>query len=399
MCLLLHVPVAGDVLHPQAAEMLGKLRQALLYFMRPEGERVMDAAPDLATAQEALMDYCILACEYTGMRLCKYNMHVLLCRLAVQELTRGGASSCSELWIERVVQFVKSSIRYRATSLSEVTLTKDALLDYAIAMLRMLEAHAKTFDEHVPQYRMAEGLNIPRAGGDKIQDKADKDGTLMLGYGVRVSLGDPLHEEVLTAMRNMMKDISVAMSEDGWDANDLSWLEDAVFTKYKAADLASAEVVHGTEYRRARSRKSHYVLCHFYEAADQPPASFIMTVRYYVVAELYKEEQGRTLVSKFAVGDMWRCTRVQSVIGSHWEVPDFEEVPPFKDWGVRLVDINRKVMVVHPTEVVRVGGNRYMAHKCKHRMFLEYSSRSRDQRNKEVDHDSIQMREGYEGGR
>jgi hypothetical protein len=102
---------AGDELHPIAAQMLGKLRCALLYFMRPEGERVMDAAGSLEEAQEALLEYCMLADTYTRKKLCKYNLHVLLCRLAEQEECRGGAASCSELWVERVVQFGKSSVR------------------------------------------------------------------------------------------------------------------------------------------------------------------------------------------------------------------------------------------------------------------------------------------------
>jgi hypothetical protein len=102
---------AGDVLHPIAAKMLGKLRCALLYFMRPEGERVTDAAGSSKEAQEALMEYCMLADTYTRKRLCKYNLHVLQCRLAEQEECRGGAASCSELFVERVVQLGKSSIR------------------------------------------------------------------------------------------------------------------------------------------------------------------------------------------------------------------------------------------------------------------------------------------------
>lgn len=386
--------VAGDVLHPQAAEMLGLLRRALLYFMRPDGQRVMDAAPDLAAAQEALVEYCTLASDYTGMRLCKYNSHVMSCRMAEQEVTRGGAASCSELYVERVVQKSKSGVRYRATSLPEVTMTRDVLLDHAIALCRMKEPGVKTFDQHVPQYRTAVGLNNPNAGADKIQDEADADGCLMIGYGARVMPGDSQYRQVVTAMRNMMKDIPGPMSEAGWDTEDLSWLEDTSFTKYKSADLMSAELVQGIEYRRARSRKSHYMVSHFYEADDQPPSSFLLTARYYVVAEL-QDRPDRTLVSKFAVGDMWRCSRVQGVIGSHWGVPDFEAAPTFKDWGVRLVDINRKVMIVHPTRVVHVGGKRYRTDKCSHRMFLEYSSNSRSQRNKEIDQASVRMRNGH----
>ena len=355
----------------------------------------MDAAPDLASAQEALMDYCLLASDYTVMRLCKYNMHVMLCRLAEQELIRGGAASCSELWVERVVQFAKSSIRYRATSFSEVTLARDVLMDMALATCKLMQpAAAQTFDEHVPQYRTAEGLNVPLVGGNKIQDQADEDGTLMLGYGARVMSQGPQHRETVTAMRNMLGDISGPMAEAGWDTADLDWLEDTEFIKYKAADLASEEIVHGMEYKRARSRKSYFVLCHFSEADGEPPSSFILRVRYFVVAELHQPEHDHLLKAKLAVGDMWRCKRVYTVIGSHWEVQDYESVPPYSDWGVRLVDINRKVMIVHPTKVARVGRGQYKAEKCKHRMFLEYSSRSRDQRNKVVDSASISRRDG-----
>jgi hypothetical protein len=394
---LVRAPVAGDVLHPHAAEMLGKLRRALLYFMRPEGERVMDAADTLEAAQDALMDYCILASEYTSMRLCKYNMHSMLCRLAEQELCRGGASSCSELWIERKVQFGKSSVRYRATSFPETTLSKDLMLDMALATCRLSHPEAKTFDEHVPNYRTAEGLNVPKAGGNKVQDEVDEAGCLMLGYGSRVTATDPQHKQIVDAMQHLISDVGGLLAEEGWDIDDTDWMEETVFTKYKAADLASAEVVHGMEYKRARTRKSFFVLCHFIEGDDEQPVPYILRVRYFVVAQLHQEEHDLTLVSKFAVGDMWRCERVRHAIGSHWEVTDYEEDPPHPDWGVRLVDIQRKVIMVHPSKVVRVRGNKFKGERCKHRMFLEYSSRSRDQRNKDVDYASIARRTGTKG--
>jgi len=108
-------------LHDDVFEMFVNLRAAIKYFC------VMDV-PDASATQEAveaLKRYTIKAEEAVKkegvqtpkgciiVKLLSFNLHILNCRLYEQEQARGHVAFENELWIERVIQALKQSTKYR----------------------------------------------------------------------------------------------------------------------------------------------------------------------------------------------------------------------------------------------------------------------------------------------
>ena len=120
--------------------------------------------------------------------MCKFNLHLLVCRIAKQEAARGRVAHSTEYWLENLIQWAKSTVRYCTTKYPELVLAGDILLDDAIA--RCVRDHdavrAKLADwQHVDTPGMS--YTNPDDGGG--------DGSQLLGRGKvlcaaeRVALG------------------------------------------------------------------------------------------------------------------------------------------------------------------------------------------------------------------
>lgn len=68
------------ILHPDAAEMWQHLRAGLLYFCR--SFPVEGVAQDVGAAADELRQYAQLVEQRSDLRMCKYNLHLLVCRIA-----------------------------------------------------------------------------------------------------------------------------------------------------------------------------------------------------------------------------------------------------------------------------------------------------------------------------
>jgi hypothetical protein len=381
--------------------MIGHVRKGLLYFMRDPLDRVPGVATTAADAIEHLMAYYDLMDPFTQSQLCKYNLHVCVCKLPSQELQRGPVPQCSEFHIERHVQKCKSGVRYRTTSDPEKTLGKGELLEWSMATIRAKHPHLLDVAGHFPETPDLRRNRVLRKG-HLLQDSPDTHGSMALGWGKALDPLDPSTMEDLViakeAFRKMMQDVKVRVIADGWDPEQSEHqLDQASYVKYTAMDLAREEVVHGQAYRMAKTRVSYNVLCE-YESPDPDaePLYYVSMIRFFVVATL--ELDGKKVTCKYGVGDMWQLSVVENDMGQYWESLAYPHVPPPVDLrgiGVHVLDMRRKLLMDHPTQLQEVlhrrrrrGPNgeapdpKFRAVKATGCRFLPYGGRSREHRNR-----------------
>ena len=107
------------------------LRAGLLYFCRVSP--LPDIAQTVGDAVSKLRSYAAAVEHHLGHAHCKFNLHLLLCRLAPQEEARGKVAYSTEYWVENLIQWAKSIVRYRTTKYPELVLVNDMLIDDALA--------------------------------------------------------------------------------------------------------------------------------------------------------------------------------------------------------------------------------------------------------------------------
>ena len=143
----MHILKAGNLLHPVAMEMWGHLRAATLHYLTltPDGysserrkeahnhllkyakmaEKVCEARSHVATCnciitqQGVTATACTRYSQYFPEDAGTSNLHVLLCRLVVQEEERGEVARCTEFWVERAIQEIKRVCKFRASTCPE----------------------------------------------------------------------------------------------------------------------------------------------------------------------------------------------------------------------------------------------------------------------------------------
>jgi hypothetical protein len=126
-------PHSGEQLMPALLiEMWSNLRQGLLYFCRSDPTPGVPQTPEGAVA--CLKKYAALVEQHFGLNMCRFNLHLLVCRLAAQKLARGWVCHTTEYWVENLIQWAKSSVRYRTTKYPELVLVSEILIDWAVAV-------------------------------------------------------------------------------------------------------------------------------------------------------------------------------------------------------------------------------------------------------------------------
>lgn len=151
-------------------------------------------------------------------KLCKFNLHLLACRLHAQEKERGHVYHDTEMWVERMMQRCKRRTRYKSPKAPEKVMAMHICEELATQRLQGDNPGFQTFDGLVPGYR-----GSPDTGE---QFDVDEGGTYLLHKGKRANAsGVP---------------------------NGDCWMHTACFLK-------GSEIVKGTSHGRAYSRDSSYV--------------------------------------------------------------------------------------------------------------------------------------------
>lgn len=308
------------VLPGVVADMWKHLRSGLLYFSR------VSPLPDVAqtgpAARDALFAYARLVEQHFGPAMCKFNLHVLVCRLVGQEAARGRAAFSNEYWVENLIQWAKAIVRGRTTKCPELVLLMDMLCDDALSRLRMDHpGELRTFEEWFPPGAMR-GSNLDAGGPD---------GTQLLGSGYELS-----SSQRAQLLEGWKKRAEQGLLPHGWFSSDLEPRGTPPRVKppvasallYKHADVRGYETLHSVVYFRATQRKSYFVLVKYREGVPAVEVSYMAKVLFFV-----KLSAKRRAALRVAVCELHRVQREDRAVGTLWHTPSFHQ-PAYASYAV-----------------------------------------------------------------
>ena len=107
-----------DVLDGHLRVMWTALQVVVRHYLRASDPGEHFTAARRHEAEEALLEYGrLLEAHDFPNKLCSYNLHICICRLARQESVRGMTGYNLELWVERLVHTFKAELAARGQSL------------------------------------------------------------------------------------------------------------------------------------------------------------------------------------------------------------------------------------------------------------------------------------------
>jgi hypothetical protein len=301
-----------------------ELRGAIIHYTRHHAEGFTDEARQ--KARKSLYAYSRLMEQVAGRSVCQYTLHVLNCRLYDQETARGHVSHDLEFWVERMVQYMKSNVKFRTTGCPELLFVSDLLIDDCLAS-RSREEGMHTFDQWVPAYR-TQDKRRPR-GGDDGHAVPGEDRMQLFGVGTQLD-GDAL-SDAFGYLRRYVSDCG--------DSNiGLTWRDrlqeggdtrGVVIRRHKYGCVGWQEF-HSTSHMLSRTRVNTFCVCEFDEEVLSPAGEPVRKKVQYVghirdfylvshvdepeankalrlaVCDLYK---ARVVMSSAGVSEMWMCSR------------------------------------------------------------------------------------------
>jgi hypothetical protein len=313
---------AQPLLEPRLAEMWEQLRKGLLYFCRVNP--LDDIAQDREQAQAALKSYGALVEQHFPLSMCKFNLHLLVCRLYAQEGARGKVAYGTEYWVENLIQLAKSNVRYRTSKYPELVLVHDMLIDEALARARAKwslgppELALKSLSEWVPQEEGRAGL-----------DEGDEEGNQLLGSGRELK-----SQQLQQAHAAVGKLFRHGLAPAGWYDHMVAG---ATFRLYTYADLKGSELVHSTAYLRSRTRVSYHVYAEYFEGGGTEATRYMAKVLYFL--KVISASCPHPL--RIAVSDLFKVACDDSSVGSMWHTRHYDR-PTHSAYPVRLCDMRSK---------------------------------------------------------
>jgi hypothetical protein len=339
------VRLLDGVLAQELANIWRLFRRGILFFLRER--HVSDLPSNAREAWDSLYAFGKAMHERFGVTACKYNLHIILCRVLDQERWCGDVRQMTEYWIEMMVQFAKSSVRYRTTRFPEKVLSGDWCMDEALQMWKLLwpGANLKTFDQWVPKFRAAQHRGVGL-------DDADLEGNMLLGNG------KPIHRmttvQVVRA-RAALKSCIEEMTPAGWTAADAATAD---IMAYQYADLHTFQNVYSRAYTRATRRISHLVRCMWTVGANV--IEYIGDVHFFILARAPDGNEDHDI--RLGVCDLFELHKVERTIGCAWTAT-YPDTPSFRYHGVRLQEMRDKMVLCACDEPGRM-------------QFLEYGTTS-----------------------
>lgn len=233
----------------------GHLRRFVQYHYAPKN---FDRE-ERQRARLELLEYAKIL-EKECPALCKQNLHVLCCRLDLQEEQRGSVYGELELWIERVVQDVKRKTRYRATTDPEKVAARSITQGTALDLMKIHYPSLRTIDSELQKQKRQSARN---------PDGFDEEDVAKIGAAnadeEMVGLGKRPDAVEWDRLREALGRYLVGNQEPGWSDTDLGdFLPNEPETGgldvwvHKLARLGK-EFVCSEENGRARTRESFHV--------------------------------------------------------------------------------------------------------------------------------------------
>ncbi|GMH34979.1 hypothetical protein BSKO_02840 [Bryopsis sp. KO-2023] len=107
-----------------------------------------------------------------GGKMCTFKLHILNCRAKEQHCRSGHPSFSLEYWVERMVQLVKKSVKYRTTAHPELIFVNTHLVRCAMTRARIHHPDCTSFDELLPNFCFKNlsgpGVDTPSEGDDSL---------------------------------------------------------------------------------------------------------------------------------------------------------------------------------------------------------------------------------------
>lgn len=239
------------ILHPDVMEMWQLLRKAGLHYLVKGVEGTFTEINRKAGA-EALLAYARLLDGYVKVHraptnMMTYNLHILICQLYKQESARGHPAGDFEFWVERLVQLLKESTKYRVSSEPEKVAVASMVFDMTLHDMQSLHNYLD-FDQ------MKELRNPQKNPGNR--DYEDDEENLLLQAG-HVPVGGTLEAcDRLTV--ELLKKAHAVDQHDG--VVDLVQGSTMVHT---SASMRGDEIITSMQYTREKTRCNVYVLIPF----------------------------------------------------------------------------------------------------------------------------------------
>jgi hypothetical protein len=135
-------------------------------------------------AADALREYAVLVEEKFPSKMCTYNLHMVVCRLPVQEQQRGSAAKDMEMVVERSMQYFKGRIGTHNTKDPEKIFAGDYLMEKALREVVKANPDLPSFEAMCGDNGMA--TFQAQGAYDQLDDTSD---TLLLGKGLLPTAG------------------------------------------------------------------------------------------------------------------------------------------------------------------------------------------------------------------
>jgi hypothetical protein len=178
--------------------------------------------------------------------------------------------------LENLIQWAKSTVRYRTTKYPELVLAGDILLDDALA--RCCARHESV------RSALGEWEHVDVVGSSfSNPDVGSIDGSQLLGKGRELGAAERVHLGVDAAVEGFIKTFQPA----GWH---LDMVQQSSMLLYTYAQAQGGGLMHSTQYTRARSRVSYNVLCQYWEGVSGvgsssgvvEPTHYVGKIQYFV---------------------------------------------------------------------------------------------------------------------
>lgn len=184
------------------------------------------------------------------------NLHMLACVLTEQAKEVGDTVHFSELWVERMIQFVKQEVKYRSSGAPEKVIV--SRMELSRCMKQLAESQPHILDD------TADWLKLPLLGGAALVSSAPSEcppssgGSHCEGKSRRVDARDGFLNGRLVIVQRMLDD----MGHEPWDeiSSSMVNVEAAEVRTYSRAVLRGQERLFSTEYTKCSVKDNTYVL-------------------------------------------------------------------------------------------------------------------------------------------
>lgn len=341
--------------HAIIAELVKLLRSSLLRLLKVQNPRkkLPGVADTVAQAMQDLLQYATILETEVDPRMCRPNLHSLLCRAAEQERCRGPLSGEAEYWVEAGVQACKKVAAGRSTTVPAAIVVKATLDQRALVAAANVHPGLLSADACINAVRLR---RFDGPNPDEWDPTAREDEPFLLGSGYQLLSGRenpqsaPWRERRMAAeaaMKSLLEEFPHAARDDGSEWRPAN-AESCSMMMYTYADTPApfCEVLHSRLYGHNRTRISYNVLCRYTEggARREREVLYVCRIDFFVKATLPGKRPLR-----FVVGDLFRASEVDGPVGVYWEV-NYRGRPDYQHTGVRFDDIKGKVVMALPPD-------------------------------------------------